>query len=70
MEVVAKTKNGLEARKLLSIQKEELELADGITVEGNDPSRWSIKEENKIEAKATQVELLRNRNQQIGLKFR
>ena len=54
VEVVAKTKNGLEARKLLSIQKEELELADGITVEGNDPSRWSIKEENKIEAKATQ----------------
>lgn len=53
VEVVAKTKNGLEARKLLSIQVGEVELAEGITIQGEDVSRWSIPETNKICAQAT-----------------
>lgn len=54
VEVVAKTKNGLEARKLLSIQVGEVALAEEITIEGEDTSRWSIPETNKIHVQAAQ----------------
>ena len=54
VEVVAKTKNGLEARKLLSIQVGEVTLAEEITIEGEDTSRWSIPETNKIHVQAAQ----------------
>lgn len=54
VEVVAKTKNGLEARKLLSIQVGEVALAEEITIEGEDTSRWSIPETNKIHVQVAQ----------------
>lgn len=54
VEVVAKTKNGLEARKLLSIQVGEVALAEEITIEGEDTSRWSIPETNRIHVQAAQ----------------
>lgn len=54
VEAVAKTKNGLEARKLLSIQVGEVALAEEITIEGEDTSRWSIPETNKIHVQAAQ----------------
>lgn len=54
VEVVAKTKNGLEARKLLSIQVGEVALAEEITIEGEDTSRWSIPETNKIHVQSAQ----------------
>lgn len=52
VEVVAKTVNGLEARKLLSIQMNGLTLGKGFTIDSEDKNGWSIPEANKIEIKA------------------
>ncbi len=52
VEVVAKTVNGLEARKLLSIQMNGLTLGNGFTIDSEQKDGWSIPAENKIEIKA------------------
>lgn len=52
VEVVAKTVNGLEARKLLSIQTGGLTLGNGFTINSEKKEGWSIPAENKIEIKA------------------
>lgn len=48
VEVVASTINGLEARKLLSIQKGTLELASGFSVENETREKWNVSGEDKI----------------------
>lgn len=53
VEVVAKTKNGLEARKLLSIQVGEVVLAEGIEIQGENKERWNVEGENRIHVKST-----------------
>lgn len=53
VEVVAKTKNGLEARKLLSIQVGEVALAEGIEIQGENKERWNVEGENRIHVKST-----------------
>lgn len=53
VEVVAKTKNGLEARKLLSIQVGEVALAEEIEIQGENKERWNVEGENRIHVKST-----------------
>lgn len=52
VEVVASTVNGLEARKLLSIQMGTHELADGFSVENEVKDKWSVSGEDKITIQA------------------
>ena len=53
VEVVAKTKNGLEARKLLSIQVGEVALAEEIIIENEKTDRWSILEKDKVQVQTS-----------------
>ena len=62
VEVVARTVNGLEARKLLSIQIGTLERADGFEVINENKDKWSIKGEDQITIQTQQQGLWNTQN--------
>lgn len=62
VEVVARTVNGLEARKLLSIQIETMGLADGFEIVNPNNDKWSISGEDQITIKTRQQGLWATQN--------